>query len=95
MSETILRAMIGENQTLLLPPEALAILGQGTEIYLNLDSEKGTVTLSLLHPDEIHNRAILEQLAALNEGMTLEEYGEPVPESFLKRRGKDDDGEQS
>jgi hypothetical protein len=40
------------------------------------------------HPDVVHNEYILDQIATLNEDLSLREYGEPVPESFLHRRGK-------
>lgn len=88
MSKKIVRATLRNGQALLLPPEAGAVLGQDNEIFIAIDEENKTVTLSLTDPEVLENEAILDQLAALNEGLTLEEYGEPVPESFLHRRGK-------
>lgn len=84
----VFRAKIAQDMTLLLPVEAAAILGKDCEIYLTLDPEIGTVTLSSVQPDVIHNRAILDQIATLTEEAGLAEYDEPVPESFLQRRGK-------
>lgn len=82
-----------EPQTLQLPPEAMSILTGATQVWLTLDTEKRTITISVTDPDILENNAILDQLAALNEDLSLEEYGAPVPESFLTRRGKADTGE--
>lgn len=90
MSEKIIRAKIEHDQTLLLPEEAISILGKDCEIYLNLDGEKGTMVLSTEDPDVLHNNAILEQLTALNEEMGISDV--VVPESFLNKRGKGNSG---
>jgi hypothetical protein len=74
--------------TLTLPADAVLALGSPQEIYMVVDAEKQLITLSVRHPEVVHNEAILEQLAELNDGTSLEEYGAPVPESFLNRRGK-------
>ncbi|MBI3229797.1 MAG: hypothetical protein HYZ45_06355 [Burkholderiales bacterium] len=72
-----------------LPPEAMAILGGESKVWLLLDSDKHTITISAIAPEIQENNAILDQLAELNEGLTLEEYAAPVPESFLKSMGSD------
>lgn len=86
MSKIIVRAALHSGQALLLPPEAVAVLGQANEIFITIDEENKTGILSLTDPEVAENEAILDQMTALNEGLTLEEYGEPVPESFLHRR---------
>lgn len=88
MTDDNLATTIAPDRTLTLPPEAVAVLGLGTTVYIMVDPDKKTVTLSPVHPDELANNAILDQLAELNEGMSLEEYSAPVPDSFLHRRGK-------
>jgi hypothetical protein len=85
---TVLRIPVHDALAFKLPAEAMTAVGSAHEIYLEIDAIKQTVLLSVRHPDVVHNEYILDQMAKLNEGMSLEEYGEPVPESFLNRRGK-------
>ncbi len=88
MTNDSITATIDQNRTLPLPPEAVAVLGLGTTVFIMVDPDKKTVTLSPLSPDVLANNAILDQLAELNQGMPLAEYSAPVPDSFLHRRGK-------
>jgi hypothetical protein len=85
---TILRIPLHDASAFKLPAEAVTAVGSAHEIYLEIDPTRQTVLLSVRHPDVVHNEYILDQMAKLNEGVSLEEYGEPVPDSFLNRRGK-------
>ena len=93
---TILRIPLDDASTFKLPAEAVSAVGSAHEVYLEIDAARQTVLLSVRHPDVVHNEYILDQMAKLNESLTIEEYGEPVPDSFLERRGKGprQDGDQ-
>jgi len=75
----ILRIPLDDTSTFKLPAEAVTAVGAAGEIYLEIDADTQTVLLSVRHPDVIHNEYILDQMARLNEGLSLAEYGEPVP----------------
>lgn len=88
MSKKILRLALNNDLTLSLPQDAIEILGVGTEFYVTIDMDKGTVLISKTDPIILANNEILDKIAELNEDLTFEEYIAPVPESFLHRRGK-------
>lgn len=85
---TVKRITIESGRPLELPTEVVEALGQVVEATLVVDAEKRTVMLTAMDPDIVENQAILDEMAKLNEGMSVEEYGAPVPPSFLNRRGK-------
>ncbi len=89
------RIAVRRGEPLKLPDEAVAALGDVSEAYLTIDPDAQKITITARHPERIENEAILDQIAELHEGMSLEEYTEPVPESFLDRRGKRVDKESS
>lgn len=78
------------NGCLILPPEALEILPTDTKLYMVIDPERGIITVRANDPTVPQNEEFLDALAALNEGLTLDEYTAPVPESALRRKKSDD-----
>ncbi|MCW7540098.1 hypothetical protein OOT46_19880 [Aquabacterium sp. A7-Y] len=76
----------------ILPAEALAVLPSGARLFVLVDSEKATVTIHARDPMNPPNQEFLQSLAELNEGLTLDEYTKPVPESELHRRKPIDGG---
>lgn len=92
MNAVIYNIPINPDGTCTLPPEVMQAFAHPEEIYLSIDPVSSTASLSATHPETLAGRAAMDQLAALYDGVPLEEYGEPVPESFLKQRGK---GERS
>lgn len=84
---TILRVPLRDG-AFKLPAEAMRAIGSVDELYLEINADRQTVLLSVRHPDVVHNECILDQIAGLQGALSPEEYGEPVPNSFLSRRGK-------
>ena len=85
----VLHIPVRAGATITLPADVLAALGSPQEVYVVVDAARQLITLSVQHPDIVHNEAVLLQLAQLSAGVPLEEYGAPVPDSFLQRRGKE------
>lgn len=84
----VYRIPIHLDEQLQLPSEAINALGKIEEAFLVIDAAQQKVTLTALDPEIVENEAILDEIAKLQEDISLEDYGAPVPESFLKRRGK-------
>ncbi len=79
-----------EGDRLILPPEALEILPKEGEIYMITDSERGSVTAFAEDLGKIGDPTLYESLAALNEGLSEEDYLRPIPAEQLRRRKKND-----
>lgn len=77
---------------LILPAEALAVLPSGIRLFLLVDSERGTVSIHARDPMNPPNQEFLQSLTELNEGLTLDEYTQAVPDSELRRRKPADGG---
>lgn len=77
-----------DGDPLILPPEALEILPKEGIVYMITDPERGSVTAFAEDLSKIGNPALEEALAALNEGLTEDEYLKPVPPEQLRRRKK-------
>lgn len=88
MNAVIYTIPLNPDGTCTLPPEVMQAFAHPAEIYLSIDLTSSTASLSATHPETLAGRAAMDQIAALYDGVSLEEYGEPVPESLLKQRGK-------
>ena len=71
---------------LILPAEALAVLPGNTRLFVIADSEKGTVSIYARDPMNRGAQELLDALSELNDGLTLDEYTEPVSDNELRRR---------
>ena len=91
----IQRIPIHLSKQLKLPAEAVEALGEIEEAYLVIDASQHKITLTAEDPMIAENEAILKEIAELNEGMSLEDYGTPVPVSFLNQRGRGVDKKDS
>ena len=91
----IQRIPIHLSKQLKLPAEAVEALGEIEEAYLVIDASQHKITLTAEDPMIAENEATLKEIAELNEGMSLEDYGTPVPVSFLNQRGRGVDKKDS
>lgn len=76
-----------------LPEEFLKIFPQETDLYVALDEEKQRLTIYAQDPSKPRISEFLDALEELNEGLSSDEYAEPVPEHELRRR-KTNSGEK-
>lgn len=76
------------NGRLVLPEEAVAILPAGVPLRVITDSERGTVCVFAKDPEVLspQTEELMNALAELNEGLTLEEYSAPVTEEVVRER---------
>lgn len=79
---------------LVLPPEAMAMLPSGTPLRVITDSARGTVCVFAKDPMALspQTEELMDALAELSDGLSLEEYSAPVSEEVLreiKRKRKD------
>lgn len=82
---------------LILPEEALAMLPAGTPLRVYTDSERGTVRIHAKDPEVMPPdfEQFMDLLDELNEGVSLDEYTKPVPESELRSgKQKNDEGKK-
>jgi hypothetical protein len=87
----VMKSLLAEivDGRLVLPEEALALLPAGVPLRIYTDSELGTVRIHARDPEAMPPdfEKFMGLLDELNEGVSLEEYTRPVPESEL-RSGK-------
>lgn len=95
MTSTVVYAEIVDG-SLVLPPEAQAILPSGIPLYMVVDADRERVTIyaSDVRAQLEKNRELLEALADLNSGLTNEEYTRPLfadsPDKFISDLIMDD-----
>jgi hypothetical protein len=70
------------------------VLPSGTRLFVLVDPEQATVSIHARDPADQTNQEFLQSLADLNEGLTLDEYTQPVPDSELRRRKPADGGDK-
>ncbi len=69
-----------------LPEEILKIFPQEKDLYLAVDEEKQRMTIYANDPSAPPIAEFLDALADLNEGLSSDEYANPVPEAELRRK---------
>jgi len=94
----VMKSFLGEivDGRLVLPAEAIAILPAGTPLRVITDSERGMVSIFAKDPSALspQTEELMDALAALSEGLSLEEYSAPVTEDVIRqrKRNRNDDG---
>lgn len=94
----VMKSLLGEivDGQLLLPADALAILPAGVPLRVITDSERGTVSVFARDPGALSPRTeqLMDALAGLSEGLSLEDYLAPVTEEVIRerKRPRDDEG---
>ena len=88
----VMKSLLAEivDGRLILPEEALAMLPAGTPLRVYTDSERGTVRIHAKDPEVMPPdfEQFMDLLDELNEGVSLDEYTKPVPESDFSRNAK-------
>ena len=89
----VMKSLLGEivDGRLLLPAEALAILPAGVPLRVITDSERGTVSIFAKDPSALspQTEQVMDALAELSEGLSLEEYSAPVTDEVIRERKRD------
>ncbi|HEX7686108.1 MAG TPA: hypothetical protein VF453_00315 [Burkholderiaceae bacterium] len=95
----VMKSLLAElvDGRLILPEEALAVLPAGAPLRVYVDTERGTVRIHAKDPEAMPPdfEQFMDLLDELNEGVTLEEYTKPVPDSELRSgKPKNDEGKK-
>jgi len=71
---------------LILPADAVAMLPAGVPLRVITDSERGTVCIFAKDPTVLspQTEEMMDALAELNEGLTLQEYSAPVTDDAIR-----------
>jgi hypothetical protein len=81
---------------LVLPADAIALLPSGIPLRVITDSERGTVCIFAKDPSVLSSQTeeLMDALAELNEGLSLEQYSAPVTEEAIQehKRKRNGDG---
>ena len=81
---------------LVLPADAIAILPAGIQLRVITDSERGMVSIFAKDPSALspQTEELMDALAGLSEGLSLEEYSAPVSEEVIRerKRNRNDEG---
>jgi hypothetical protein len=94
----VMKSLLAEivDGRLILPAEAIAMLPAGVPLRVITDSERGTVCVFAEDPSALspQTEELMDALAALSEGLSLDEYSAPVTEEVIReqKRKRNDDG---
>jgi hypothetical protein len=88
---TPIRIQVDHEGRIRLPEAILRALGQPQVVYLSHEPGAEVVRLGARDPEIVENEMILEEMAAINRGMSDEEYTRPVPPSMLSKGEPQDD----